>query len=102
MAFAFESYIRNFINDLGLTPFGQPAGDDQVINFSDAEVPAGPIDDTNLIFTLAHTPVPGLSVELVVNGSVLRQGIDFAVSINQLTLNNPAGSGAIMQAWYRF
>lgn len=49
------------------------------------EVPTGTIDGVNGAFTLAHIPVSG-SLRVFLNGSRLRNGIDFTFSGTALTM----------------
>jgi hypothetical protein len=49
------------------------------ISFADGETPAGSIDGSNAVFTLAHTPAAG-SLHLFLNGVRLRAGADFTLT----------------------
>lgn len=75
-------------------------------NFSDAEIPSGIINGTNLVFTLAHPPV-GTSLELTLNGIVQQVGVvnDFTLVGSTITFNSTATipqMGDVMQVWYRY
>jgi hypothetical protein len=74
-----------------------------VINFADAEVPSGPVDGTNLTFTLAHAPL-GTSLQFVRNGVILKSGSDYTRSGATVTFINAAQprAGDLIQAWYRY
>lgn len=62
-----------------------------VPNFADNEVPSGTIDGSNLVFTLAHTPNPALSLELFKNGQeMIAGGADFTLATATITFT--AGS----------
>ena len=54
--------------------------------FVDAEVPAGTINGTNTVFTLAEAPSPASSLQLFRNGIRLKAGLDFTLSGNTLQM----------------
>jgi len=69
----------------------------------DHEVPAGSIDGANLIFTLVAAPNPVSSLYLYLNGLLMRQGADFAVSgqtITFLAVSAPQ-NGDLLEASYK-
>ena len=74
------------------------------IGFADQEVPSGVINSVNTIFTLAFTPSPANSLQLVLNGLTQKQGFDYTLSGLTITFL----SGSIPQtndelvAWYRY
>lgn len=70
--------------------------------FSDKEVPAGAINDSNVTFTLAHTPVAG--AEYVYLNGVLQagSGSDYSISAGTITLVNAPSSGATLLVSYRY
>jgi hypothetical protein len=73
-----------------------------LVNFSDAEVPSGTINGSNVTFTLAHTPSPAASLQLF-NGIVQKAGgIDFTLSGATITFTTAPSSGSVLQAWYRY
>ena len=49
------------------------------------EAPAGAIDGTNLVFTLANTPAPEAGLVLTLNGLVLQLGNDYTLSGSAIT-----------------
>jgi hypothetical protein len=77
-----------------------------VPNFADAETPAGTIDGTNAIFTLAHTPNPALSLELFRNGQLMKAGTgnDYTLAVGTVTFLAGAipQAGDVLTASYRF
>ena len=60
-------------------------GGGQVV-FVDAVTPAGTIDGVNAVFTLPSVPSPAASLEVHLNGMLMRVGVDF---------NIPAGSSIV-------
>jgi hypothetical protein len=64
------------------------------INFADGETPAGSIDGSNAVFTLAHAPSPATSLHLFLNGIRLRPGTDYTLSGATITY----AAGMIPQA----
>lgn len=71
--------------------------------FVDAESPAGIVDGSNTIFTLANPPNPASSLTLYRNGLLQKTGMDYSVS--GATIQLVAGSGPqpadILVASYR-
>jgi len=53
-------------------------------NFTDAEVPAGVLDGSNVSFTLSAVPIPTSSVTLYRNGVLQKAGLDYDLSGNSL------------------
>lgn len=75
----------------------------QTINFADAEVPIGLINGGNSTYTLNHTPL-GTSLEVMKNGIVQQNTVDFTVSgttVTFLTASIPQ-PGDNLQVWYRY
>lgn len=73
------------------------------VDFIDAEIPTGAINDANDIFTLSQTPSPAASLIFVVNGQVLSGiGVDYTLVTNTVTVNSPPPTGSIIRAWFRF
>jgi hypothetical protein len=76
--------------------------------FSDAEVPSGTINGSNVTFTLAHAPNPALSLLLFLVGTGSRllqiQGIDYTLSGSTITMSvAPTSSPAeSLISWYRY
>jgi len=73
-------------------------------SFADAEVPAGVINGSNAVFTLATAPSPAGSLELYLNGLLMLQGADYQISTNTITffLASVPQSGDLLVASYRF
>ncbi len=82
---------------------GGSCGSVHVPVFQDAETPAGTIDGSNAVFTLAAAPNPGGSLELVKNGVMQKAGVDYTVSGNTITFTSGAipQAGDALLAWYR-
>ncbi len=72
-------------------------------NFVDAETPAGLLNGTNAVFTLANAPSPASSLELYRNGLLLRQGLDYTLEGNVITFVSGAipQPGDVLTASYR-
>jgi len=72
-------------------------------NWSNEEGPAGQINGVNVTFTLAHAPSPAASLQLVLNGQVLRSGAanDFSLSGSTITFNYPPPAGSSLLCWYQ-
>jgi len=73
-------------------------------SFADAEVPVGAVNGTNAVFTLASTPSPASSLELFLNGLLMRQGTDYQIIGNTITffLASVPQTGDLLVASYRF
>ena len=48
-------------------------------NFTDAEVPAGLVNGSNVSFTLSAVPIPTTSVALYRNGVLQKAGLDLSL-----------------------
>ena len=79
-------------------------GDLAGASFADSEVPAGAINGSNTVFTLASAPSPAGSLELYLNGLLMRQGADYQISTNTITffLASVPQSGDLLVTSYRF
>jgi uncharacterized protein YoxC len=79
-------------------------GTGQTSTFTDAEVPSGTVNGTNLTFTLTATPDPVLSLKLFKNGMLLKQNADYTISGATLTFTSaqvtPQAGDSIL-AYYR-
>lgn len=65
------------------------------------ETPSGSINDSNATFTLAGTPNPVGSLELRLNGQVLKAGgADFTLSGSTITMVNAPFTGDVLTASY--
>lgn len=70
--------------------------------FVENEVPSGAIDDSNTNFTLANTPSPAASLELVLNGVQQKAGgFDFTLSGAAISFVVAPPSGSVLLASYR-
>lgn len=80
------------------SPEQEPEG-----TFVDQEVPAGNINGTNTIFTLASIPNPPSSLEFYWNGLAQKMGIDYTLSGSTITMinGNIPGPGDSLVATYR-
>jgi hypothetical protein len=67
------------------------------------EVPSGSINDVNVMFTLAHTPVAG-TLALYLNGSRLQSGSgnDYTLSGVTITLASAPLTGSNILADYEY
>ncbi len=73
-----------------------------VTGFIDGEIPAGAMDGSNTVFTLASTPNPASSVMLYRNGMLLRPAVDFTISGNAITFSGLVPqNGDVLLASYR-
>ena len=73
-------------------------------SFSDAETPSGSINGSNTAFTLAHAPSPVTSLDLYLNGLLMKQSTDYTLSGNAIsfvTASTPQ-AGDILTASYRY
>ena len=103
-----SSYVSLVSNNVNLPPNLNPSqwqliAAGSLINYSDAELPSGTIDGSNVSFTLAHTPNPAASL-ILTSGMVLRQGSDYTISGATITFTIGAQPkvGETVQAWYRY
>ncbi len=82
---------------------GGGIGGDTSGSFIDAETPAGLINGSNQVYTLAGTPLPSTSLALYLNGVYLSAGVDFTITGN--TIAFIAGvtpqSSDVLRAFYR-
>jgi hypothetical protein len=73
-------------------------------SFADSEVPAGVINGANAVFTLASAPSPAGSLQLYLNGLLMRQGADYQITTNTITffLASIPQTGDLLVSSYRF
>ena len=66
------------------------------------QTPSGLINGSNVTFTLAATPSQALSLNLSLNGLVLRQGagLDYTISGNTITMSTAPATGQTLWAIY--
>lgn len=83
--------------------FAHPTGVGS-LNFSDAEVPGGAIDGTNVTHTLAHIPNPTSSLQVFADGMLLRVGIskDYTLTTNSITMTVALVTGTELVTYYRY
>jgi hypothetical protein len=85
-------------------PCGSAGGSGILPSFSDGETPAGTINGTNPVFTLTFTPSPMGSLDLYLNGLMMKQAVDYTLSGNTitfLTVSTPH-TGDVLLASYRY
>lgn len=72
-------------------------------NFSVNEKPSGTINDSNVTFTLAHTPIVG-TVSVYVNRLRLDLPtlVEYSITGTTITLVNPVGSGGSIIVDYQY
>lgn len=74
------------------------------VSFSDAEVPGGLVNSSNVTFTLSASPSPAASLILVRNGVTMKRGEDYLLSGATVTFQPSAipQTDDLLQAWYRY
>lgn len=80
-----------------------PCGSTGGLTFVDGETPLGSMNGTNTVFTLSYAPLPASSLNVFLNGLLLKQGTDYAVSATVVTLipgRAPLATDRL-QVWYR-
>lgn len=93
MSLTDEDYIRRYLDD---------PGGDQVISFSDAEIPVGTIDGVNVTFSLSVSPNPGSSLKVFRNGLRLDPIIDYSLTGSVLVFVRAPLAGDLFFVDYRF
>ena len=70
--------------------------------FAKNETPSGSVNGSNVTFTLASSPSPTGSLELMLNGQTLKSGSgnDFTLSGATITMTNAPASGDVLTATY--
>ena len=68
--------------------------------FVDGETPSGAVDDANVTFTLANTPITG-SVKVFQNGIRLKVSIDYTISGTTITFVTAPTTGDTVICDYR-
>ncbi len=69
-------------------------------SFVDGEVPTGSINSSNLIYTLANTPISG-SVQVFWNGIKSRAGVGHTISGTTITMATAPETGDTLEVYYR-
>lgn len=70
--------------------------------FADNETPSGAINGSNVTFTLANSPTPDVSLQLIYNGQFQLFGTDYTLSGNTITFATAPFAGTWIRAYYRF
>lgn len=83
-------------------PCGEGGGGAGAV-FVDAETPAGLINGSNTVFTLADAPTPATSLQLYRNGVLQKPGTDYALVNNTVTFTSASvpQPADVLQAVYR-
>lgn len=70
--------------------------------FIDGEIPAGAIDNVNVVYVVAYPPYMG-SIQVFVNGLLQRAGAseDYTISGATITFNTPLSAGSVIVVSYR-
>jgi hypothetical protein len=73
-------------------------------SFADGEVPVGSINGANTVFSLANSPSPAGSLDLYLNGLLMKQSSDYTLSNNVVTFVTASTpqSGDTLLGSYRF
>jgi hypothetical protein len=73
-------------------------------SFADGETPSGAINGSNTTFTLAFAPSPAASLDLFLNGLLMKPAVDFTLSTNAVTflIASTPQPGDILTASYRY
>lgn len=66
------------------------------------EAPSGSINDSNVSFTLSHTPSASARVLLYLDGMFQRQGTDYTISSATITMIAAPATGQTMDAFYLY
>lgn len=66
------------------------------------ETPSGTVNNSNLAFTLAHTPLTNASVKLYQDGLILKQGTDYTISGTGITMTTAPNYGQTLYAVYNY
>ena len=99
-----------FIDFIGAGVTTQFIGNDTVVvtiaggssaNISNNETPTGAVDDSNAIFTLAHTPKSD-SLMLYVQGQLQIKDVDYTISGATITFGSAPIAGSIIRAFYTY
>jgi len=72
--------------------------------FSDEEIPGGTINGSNTVFSLAFAPSPAVSLDLYLNGLLMKPGADYSLSGSTITffLASLPQTGDLLLANYRY
>ena len=70
-------------------------------SYSDKEIPDGPIDGTNHIFTLLHAPILN-SEHIYLNGLLQEINFDYVINDEEIAFIDPPLSGMRIRCSYRY
>jgi hypothetical protein len=86
-----------------ISTFYRTNGSGPAATFVDDEIPAGAINGTNAVYTLAAAPSPALSLRLFKNGMLLAQNADYTLNGATATLSSGVvlQTGDVLLAFYR-
>ncbi|MBD3207725.1 hypothetical protein GF319_15455 [Candidatus Bathyarchaeota archaeon] len=72
--------------------------------YVDKETPTGSIDGSNTTFTLDRTPNPAASLQLYLNGLLLKEGTgnDYTIDGKEITMLYAPEADSNFLAWYRY
>ena len=98
-----EAVAGNLTDCVRVNGTSGPCGSSTGPGFADGETPAGLLNGTNAVFTLANPPSPGASLTLYRNGLVQQQNVDYSVAGNVITFapGSLPGAGDTLMASYR-
>ncbi|MDX2154397.1 MAG: hypothetical protein SFV54_26890 [Bryobacteraceae bacterium] len=98
-----EAVVGSSIDCVRVDGTSGPCGAGAAAGFVDNEAPAGAVNGTNAVFTLANVPTPASSLMLYRNGLLQRSGVDYTISGNTVTFAAGAipGTGDVVMASYR-
>lgn len=64
------------------------------------EVPSGTVDGSNVTFTLSAVPAYDKSLHVYINGLIQRQGTDYTISSQTITMTSAPTSGSEVYACF--
>ena len=72
--------------------------------FADSDVPTGLINGVNSTFVVSHAPTPPQSLQLYVNGLLMKAAADYTLQDRTISFTQPAvpRAGSLIQAYYRY
>jgi hypothetical protein len=73
-----------------------------VANTFAQEIPAGAVNNSNVTFTLAHTPVSNAALIVSLDGLILNQGVDYTISTATITFTVAPNFNQKPYASYQF
>jgi hypothetical protein len=102
---ALQAVVGNLTDCVRVDGTAGPCGEPAIAGpaFTDGETPAGLVNGSNAVFTLADAPAPDTSLALYRNGLLQKRAVDYTISGNTITFT--AGSipqdGDVLAASYR-